>query len=210
MTLIDSSGLDRAIARVFVATRESATDIVDYAANRFTAEVVPLTIRITGRRSGAGMASSVAQANREHLEYLREHILGKRLRRWGNFSRSGRNTPAFWKSIHLSKKEVRKYFTTAKRRRGELAAGWNAAAEDTGAKVPAFVRKHGRVHGSYSKRVLPDSVISEIRWEHGKGDHGNMRSVSAMAMKNVIYKLENTKTKLVAANIRKFAARQRA
>ena len=210
MTLIDSSGLDRAIARTLIATRESASDIVDYAANSFVREVVPLTIRTTARRQGTGLAASVATARWEHTEYLRERIVGKRLKRWGHFSRSGRNTPAYWKSIHLSKKESRKYFATAKRRQGELAAGWNAAATATNAKVPSFVKRHGNVHGTYSKSVSPDSVISEIRWEHHKGDHGNMKSVSAMAMKNVIYKLENTKTKLVAANIRKFAARQRA
>ena len=205
---IDSSGLDRAIARVFVTTQESANDIVDYAANRFVTEVAGLTIRGAGRRQGAGLAASVAAAKREHTEYLREHILKKRLRRWGSFSRPGRLTSAQWQSLHLSRKESKKYFAVAKRRQGELAAGWNAAAQATKAKVPSFVKKHGLVHGTYAKRVFPDSVISEIRWGHHKGDHGNMKVFSQMALKNVIYKLENTKTKLVAANIRKHAAKR--
>lgn len=216
---IDTSGLTRTLNKAIVATRESASDIVNYASARFVTEVVNLMVIGLGRRKGAGFAkkslgatgkvsSATATAKREHLEYLRERILDKRLKR-GVFSRRSRRDPEYLRSIHLPKKETRRYFATAKRRQGELAAGWNSAALATKAAIPSFVKRHGKVHGSYGKKVTPGGVLANLRWEHHRGMHGDVNSFAQNALDTVVYKLENTKTKLVAANIRRHAAKIR-
>lgn len=205
----ETSRLDAIMPALLAKSRASAGEVIDYLAARFVREVIALTVCGTGRPKGAGKAEKPSQARKEHDAYLKNLILDKRLKRWGHFSRSGRNASGRY-DLHLSKKETKAYYRKAKRRQGELAAGWNAAMIATAATYPAgtsFVKRHGNVHGTFSRRVAPLSVIADIKWEHSKGTHGNMESISAMALKIVNDKAAASSARRLTTNIRRAAER---
>lgn len=206
---VETSRLDAIMPSLIAKSRASAGEVVDYLAARFVREVIALTVRSTGRPKGAGVASTAAEARREHTAYLEARIREKRLLRWGAFSRSGRNASGFYSAIHIPKKQVKAYLREAKRRQGELAAGWNAAAAALRVNHPpgtAFVKRHRTVHGSYAKTVAPASVIAHITWEHSKGTHGNMDSVAAAALKIVNDKALAASARNFATNVARAAA----
>lgn len=206
---VETGRLDASIPRIIAATKASANDVINYLAGRFAAEAITLTVCGTGRPKGAGKAEKPSQAKKEHDAYLKNLILEKHLKRWGHFSRSGRNASGRY-DLLLSEKETKAYYRKAKARQGELAAGWNAAMIATAATYPSgtsFVKRHGNVHGTFSRRVAPASVIAHITWEHSKGTHGNMESISAMALKNVNDKAAASSARRLTTNIRRAAER---
>lgn len=191
--------LDALVIRALAATGRSASEIIDYAANKFTREVVALTLRGTARPGGRGLADSPAQARREHDEYLRRRIREERKKKYGNFvhSRFRHND----RSSYLSKKEIPRYFARAKKLQGRIAAGWNASAKAMKVRVPAYVSRHGDVEGYFRKTVQLSSVVAEAVFRASNGTHGNVERFAKMALKNTNYALRNTAPGLLAKNI---------
>lgn len=203
---VQTSRLDAIMPQLLAKSKASAADVIDFLSVRFLKEVIPQTIRTTGRPKGAPVFESNSDWQRAHKKYLEDRIKTKRLRRWGEFSRSGRLVPGHYKNIHIAKDQVDAYYRRALQRQGELAAGWNAAAFALRVNPPAFVKRHGAVHGSFSRSVAPVSVIAHIRWEHAKGTHGNMDSIAATALKIVNDKALKTGARRFETNVRRAAA----
>lgn len=92
------------------------------------------------------------------------------------------------------------FFAEAKRRQGELAAGWNKAIEATGGKyVAGWVKRHGGVHGMFSRRITEQKAFAKITFEVSKvGSRGELRGIAQLAVKKTLHGLNEQVKGLVS------------
>ncbi len=159
---IDTSGFSRAMVEFGRKKNLALADAADETVRRFVKNVVVLTPPMTGVKSRDGSGQSPSEAFAEHRRLLESMILVQGLKkqrhRAGNRARE-----------HLAIKERKGYLRNALRWQGELAAGWNAAAQKVGARgIPAKVRRHGDKHGVIQKHVTNEVVLYDITYEYQK------------------------------------------
>ena len=136
---INSEPLERKLAALSIFTQKSLLSSLKDGAKRFTANAVKNTMPMM-------LKTSPAKTKREWQENVRAYYETHRLNRHGYM-----NDPIL--NRVLAKKN---------RQLGREAAGWNAAAVKLGAKVPAWVRRHGTSEGRFSEVVRNGRAVITV------------------------------------------------
>lgn len=114
---------------------------------------------------------------KDHTQFLRQRIkdIGLPRRRM--------RKPAFVRHMQILRQKGgrQRYLREALRRQGEMLAGWNAAARLSGLRVPAWISRHGEVHGSAAVRKMPSGRRAEIRYTAQKASRGRRWNLSRFA-----------------------------
>ena len=212
----DSRQLDKTILSYALAAKISAKEAVNYAARQVAQHAQKETVLITGR-GNRGRASSVAQAKREQQELWRSWILNMgfprmtywphhRFSAWKQKSIKSAAMRKHWFSYRMNQKDRKRYFTGAKKRQGELAAGWNAAIAATGGKYAAsWIKRHGNKHGLFSKKSFSNRELAMITFQSdGKNEsRGTLRIIAELAIKKTLVGMKNAAEKIIKNTARK-------
>lgn len=212
---VDSRKMNAAVAGYAAAMKISAKEALDHAARQVAQHAQKETILITGR-GNKGRASTVAQAKREQQELWRSWIVRMGFPRmgythhrhtaWREKSATSANMRSYWFSKRMAKRERVKYFAEAKRRQGELAAGWNAAVAATSGKyAAAWVRRHGPKHGDFTRKTFSGKELAVISFQ-SDGKHetrGMLRTIAELAIKKTMHGMKNAVEKILARKKRR-------
>lgn len=137
MIKVDDSGMMGKIAKLALLTRKGVEETARQIAGRFIRTAVrntpPMIIRITPTQAKREWATRVT-ANYENKPYVKG--------RW------------------LSRREMRRILKEKERQLGREAAGWNAAAQQLNATVPAWVKRHSGEGSCLIRRSGTHLVIS--------------------------------------------------
>lgn len=144
---IDTREFDRAMLRFAAGSRKSSSEILRSQGRLFVRDMIRITPPFSGYDKG-GKALGEATVRRDVARALRNDSRGgdaaslhaaARNRRGvvprRTQQKGARNVPAYLK-LQLAKV-------------GKLASGWNAAAVELGAAVPAWIARHGTKRGQF-------------------------------------------------------------
>lgn len=229
-----NSSLAAAVMRYAAAARLSAEQVVAYAARQVAQHAQKETILVAGRgdRGRASTVAQAKRDQLElwrswvlTMGFPRMGRIHHRKTDWRRGSltktalrdywfrqrmpsaagKKGRAKKAAEASAAAAGTRTREqYFAEAKRRQGELAAGWNAAIDATGGKyAAAWVRRHGDVHGKFAKKVASVGASAVITFEGTKdGSRGSLASVAALAVKKTEQGLRKSAEAILRAALR--------
>lgn len=122
---INTARLENKLARLAVLRQQGLRDTLEMGAKRFIQLAVRNTMPMILRESPS---TARQQWTDRVTTYFSQHRVTK--------------------AGYMKDSELNRLLRQKKRQLGREAGGWNAAAEKLGAKVPAWVRRHGTSEGS--------------------------------------------------------------
>lgn len=232
---IDDRALRKALSRYAAAAGTTVREAVSYAAKIAAQHAQKETILRTGRGNAGKAASVAAakrdqlekwrawilvmgfprmsRAMHRYTDWKGRSMQSAAMRRAWFAARmpstaglKGRAKRAATEAARRSGKRTREaYFAEAKRRQGELAAGWNAAIAGTkGRYAASWVKRHGALHGWFNRRGRTNVETAEIVFQGTQhGSRGSLRVIAELAVKRTRAGLEKTAAAMLRRRAKK-------
>lgn len=168
--------------------------------------------RVFGATAMGTKQETPAQAQRQHLNWLKYWILGVGLPKPPRRGMSGGQFRS-WMSQRMSESERKAYFEVAKKEQGALAAGFSPAIKASGKKpVAAYISRHGNKHGSFrvARQISKITATVSVKDIGGAGTFGGNRGSLRIFAEAGVRRAELTMQKAVEAKLmREFAKMQK-
>ena len=198
----DYSSWNRAVRELQqLSTKKTGEEIVGEAVRGFIREVVNVTPPAKGKADGAAKKAdeNTIENDLTKLATPVAGVSGRKARAamatagdlraaWADARKgqsSGRVNPATRKKLLVSKGDFNRVLREIQKQVGILAAGWNAAANRFGARLPAWIKRHGTRGGRDLKAQTGQSagdllVLRQAFQNAGLGADGVAANVSKM------------------------------
>lgn len=159
---INSSSLDKKLAKMAILGQKGMEDAVRDGAKRFISNAIRNTLPMI-------LTSSPGTAKAEWTNRVTQHFTTHRLTKKG------------WRKDA----ELRKLLAAKKKKLGREASGWNAAAQELKAtRVPAWVKRHGGAEGRCVIRLRGNFITISVT--------NSVPYNEEMTMRRALYALHKT------------------
>ncbi len=179
--IINSSSLDKKLAKMAILGKKGMEDAVRDGAKRFISNAVRNTLPMI-------LTSTPGAAKAEWTNRVTQHFTTHRITKKG------------WRKDA----ELRKLLAAKKKKLGREAAGWNAAAQELKAtRIPAWVKRHGGAEGRcvirhrghfititvansvpYNEEMTMRRAVFALR-KTERGFEGNLRALKSKLIRSV-------------------------